>query len=603
MAGKIVVLPEALVRRIAAGEVIERPASIVKELVENSLDANATEISVTLSKGGNQSIRVTDNGEGIHPEDVPLAFSRHGTSKISGFEDLYRVHSFGFRGEALPSIASVSHLEIITRRHEDDFGTKAVFESGEMKECISTGCAPGTSVTVSSIFESVPVRRKFLKSDIAEQGYCLDWITRLALSRTEVRFNVSTGARSDWNIPAARDLSERLALTLGRDARAQMVPASGQKNNLSLSGFVSRPEFSRSNATQIYLYVNGRFVRDHFLNHAVMTAYRRIIEPRRYPMAVLFLHLPTEDVDVNVHPTKMEVRFRNPREIYGLIVEALTRAIGVGFSNAPSVGLEDKTLGFESRVQEAMRKYRISSGAGKSFFQPADRINRDQSFVPEGSTMPAVPISTPFETCERDDGLFDVGSSFMSLRYLGQVAGTYLVFEGREGLTLIDQHAAHERVLFEKLRRQADQQKPQGQRLLLPEVISLPPRELSLLLEVMPIFADVGIELELFGGDSVVVKSMPLLIADADAGSLIVDVLSECVRPQANLPLVEKRDKIFASLACRAAVKANNPLTPAEVENLCRDLDSFPGISTCPHGRPIRISFSKTELEKMFKRR
>jgi DNA mismatch repair protein MutL len=608
MAGKIKILPENLTHRIAAGEVIERPASIVKELLENSLDAGATEISVELEGGGLKSIRVADNGEGIEPDDVPLAFSRHATSKITQFDDLYRVHSFGFRGEALPSIASISHIEIATRRAVNNFGTRAVFETGQMKECTQTGCPEGASIAVSHIFDPVPVRRKFLKSEMVEQGYCLDWITRLALARPEVRLRVSTGGRKILNIPAAKDLSERIALTMGQDFRGQMVSASGDKGGFSLRGFVSLPQFTRSNATQIYIYVNGRFVKDSFLHHAVMTAYRRIIEPRRYPMVVMFLTAPTEDVDVNVHPTKMEVRFRSPREIYGLTVEALTAAIGV-----KSADKQEGSLKFEgmhslygTRVEEAIRRYQIQSGAGKLFFKP--KPEEAAYFVGDAFPPPVGPIpvgpQTGGDDSSREESL-EKASYFTDLRYLGQVAGTYLVFEGEDGLVLMDQHAAHERVLFEKLRRQANDEKHKGkgQRLLMPEVISLAPRELSFLLDVMPILVDVGMEVEPFGSDSVVVKSVPLLIADADVRSLIADLLNECMQPGGDISLREKKDKIFASLACRAAVKANHPLSIAEVESLCRSLDGFPGISTCPHGRPIKIFFSRLDLEKMFKRR
>lgn len=608
MAGKIKILPETVTHRIAAGEVIERPASIVKELLENSLDAGATQLSVELEGGGLRLIRIADNGEGIDPDEVPLAFSRHATSKIAQFDDLYRVHSFGFRGEALPSIASISHIEITTRRAGNDFGIRAVIETGEMKECTQAGCPEGTSIAVSNIFGPVPVRRKFLKSEMVEQGYCLDWITRLALARPEVRLRVSTGGRKILNIPAAKDLSERIALTMGQDFRGQMGPASGEKGGFSLHGFVSLPQFTRSNATQIYIYVNGRFVKDFFLNHAVMTAYRRIIEPRRYPMVVMFLTVPTEDVDVNVHPTKMEVRFRRPREIYGLIVEALTAGIGVKSADGQEVPRRYESVNpmYGTRVEEALRRYQIQSGAGKLFFRPKEDEARYSVRENLSPTVPPLPVLSQIagDDSSRAESI-ESGLYFTGLRYLGQVAGTYLVFEGEDGLVLLDQHAAHERVLFEKFRRQAsdEMQKGRGQRLLMPEVISLPSRELSFLRDAMPILLDVGMEVEPFGSDSVVVKSVPLLIADADVRALIADLLNESLQPGADIPLSERKDKIFASLACRAAVKANHPLSIAEVEGLCRSLDGFPGISTCPHGRPIKISFSRLELEKMFRRR
>ncbi|MBW6486353.1 MAG: DNA mismatch repair endonuclease MutL [Syntrophobacterales bacterium] len=646
MSNKIIILPETLTHRIAAGEVIERPASIVKELVENSLDAGATELAVELEKGGTQSIRVTDNGEGMGPDDILLAFSRHATSKITQFDDLYSVRSFGFRGEALPSIASIARVEITSRPAERPFGARLVIEEGELKEQSEAGCPVGTSILVTSIFEPIPVRKKFLKGDMTEQGYCLDWITRLALARPDIRIQMSANGKTKLNIPAARDLSERIALTMGADFREQLVETSQEKNGASVYGFVSRPEFTRSNATQMYIYVNGRFVKDSFLSHAVMTAYRRLIEPRRYPLAVIFVDVPAGEVDVNVHPTKMEVRFRNPREIYGLIVETLGEAIGVGFAEKGGSAAYNRTDNrtavvapgsYNDRVEEALKRYRISSGTQKLYFGGQPGLSSETpSFFPERQTHPAVDDerapamserpaalselskmpaglmgindSTPEQPRENvpDEGDAAVGEHyFTNLLYLGQVEGTYLVFAGEEGLVIIDQHAAHERVLFEKMRRQAEAAKERGagQRLLLPEVISLPPRELSLLVEAIPILADVGMEIEPFGGDSVVVKSVPAFFADSDVRTMIADLLSECGGVDKNIPLLERRDRIFSSLSCRGAIKANQRMSAAEAESLCRELDRFPGIATCPHGRPLKIAFSKYALEKLFKRR
>jgi DNA mismatch repair protein MutL len=594
--GKIIVLPETLTHRIAAGEVIERPASIVKELLENALDAGATEISVELEKGGCQTIRVIDNGEGIAPEDAPLAFARHATSKIEVFEDLYRVRSFGFRGEALPSIASISRVEMVTCRGGSAAGTRIVIEGGAIQEQTETGCPAGTSIEVTRIFEPVPVRRKFLKGDMTEQGYCLDWITRLALAKPGIRLRVSAGGRTLMNVPAAKDLAERIALTLGRDFWGQLIPAAGKMDGVVLDGFVSRPEFTRSSAAQIYLYVNGRFVKDYLLNHAVMTAFRRIIEPRRYPAAVLFLDVPPGEVDVNVHPTKMEVRFRNPRGIYALIVEALNGAIGAG---VPAVergaGLSAASSGYAVRVEEALKRYRIPSGPDKLFFgrQP---VSRPETLL----QPPARTHDFRMETERQEEKRL-----FSDLVYLGQAVGTYLVFAAEEGMVLIDQHAAHERILFEGLKKRAveRQERTPGQRLLLPEVISLPPRDLSFLIESIPILEEAGMEVEAFGGDSVVVKAIPGFLSDAEARTLIGDLIGECMEGDSGLPLTERREKIFTALACRAAIKANRGMSGPEVESLCRDLDALPGASTCPHGRPLTIVISTEELEKRFKRR
>ena len=594
MSGKIVILPETLTNCIAAGEVVERPASIVKELLENALDAGTTELTVDLEKGG-ASIRVTDNGEGIAREDVSLAFSRYATSKIGSFEDIYRIHSFGFRGEALPSIASISRVEMATRQVSSPAGTRAIVEGGEVKEISDIGCPVGTSILVSRIFDPVPVRRKFLKSDMTEQGYCMDVITRLALMQPAVKIRVSVGGRLVLNIPAVPDLSERIALTLGQDFRGQMIPAAGESDGVRLQGFVSRPEFTRTGATQMYLYVNRRFVRDYLLNHAVMTAYRRLIEARRYPAVVLGLDVAPEDVDVNVHPAKMEVRFRNPRGIYALIVESLSRAIGAGLipgiaGTAVSSGAGGS--GYASRVEDALKRYRVSTGSEKLFFA-GPSVKKEE---------PAIPPPLAQEEPRQSEPAGDQ-HCFSDLHYIGQTAGTYLIFTGAEGMVLVDQHAAHERVLFERLRRQEQGEKAVGQRLLLPEVVSLPPQDRVFLTEVAPILEETGMEVEPFGGDSVVIKTIPAFLSHTEARTLLLDLLNECTENDRSLPLQERREKIFTALACRGAIKANRTVTDQEVAGLCRELDALAHAATCPHGRPLAVSIPVVELEKMFKRR
>ncbi len=595
MSGKIVVLPETLTNCIAAGEVVERPASIVKELLENALDAGATEITVDLEKGGS-SIRVTDNGEGIAPEDVPLAFARYATSKIGSFEDIYRIHSFGFRGEALPSIASISRVEMVTRRVLSPAGTRVIVEAGEVKEISDAGCPVGTSIFVSRIFEPVPVRRKFLKSDTTEQGYCMDVITRLALMQPAVKIRVSVGGRPVMNIPAVPDLSERIALTLGQDFRGQLIQAEGESEGVRLQGFVSRPEFTRSGATQMYLYVNRRFVKDYLLNHAVMTAYRRLIEARRYPAVILGLEIAPGDVDVNVHPAKMEVRFRNPRGIYALITDALSNAIGAGLTPGAAEAAGPSGAGpsgYASRVEEALKRYRVSSGPEKLFFSGPSTVKRDEPANPPAIVREEIGRTEP--STER--------YGFSDLLYIGQAAGTYLIFTGEKGMVLVDQHAAHERVLFEKLRRRAQGEKAVGQRLLLPEVVSLPPGDIVFLTESAPILEEAGMEVEPFGGDSIVIKAIPAFLSHTEARTLVLDLLSECAGADRDLPLQEKREKIFTALACRGAVKANRNMTGPEVAELCRELDAIPHAATCPHGRPLAVSISVADLEKMFRRR
>ena len=376
------------------------------------------------------------------------------------------------------------------------------------------------------------------------------------------------------------------------------------REGVSLTGFVSRPAYTRSSAAQIYLYVNGRFVKDYLLNHAVMTAYRRIIEPRRYPAAVLRLELPPEELDVNVHPAKLEVRFRNPREIYGLIVETLGRVIGAGVAPGSSLATGRPAQGpggYLARVDEALKRYRVSGGQEKLFFGGLP-TRRDEASPPVPPPSPAVPPAP--QPVPEPAPAATAGSRFAALTYLGQVAGTYLLFAGAAELWLVDQHAAHERILFERLKAAARAGgPPAGQRLLLPEVVSLAPRDFAFISEAVPLLAETGMEVEAFGGDSVIVKALPAFLPPLEAQQLLRDLLTDCGEADRRLPLLERREKILTALACRGAVKANRPLTGPEAAALCRDLDGMPGALTCPHGRPLALRLSLAELERWFKRR
>ena len=327
MEKRISVLSREIADKIAAGEVIERPASIVKELLENAFDAGADDIVINLEEGGKKSIRISDNGTGIDSRDVAVAFKRHATSKIRALDDLYTLNSFGFRGEALPSIAAVSDMEILTRRHGDISGTRAVVEKSVIREIAEIGCPEGTVVLVKNIFDAIPVRRKFLKKDAIEQGYCIDTITRLALAHPGVKIKVTTGTRTVLNIPKTGEAAEKIALVLGLDFKEKMLPVQSSRNGVRITGFVSRPDFARSSSKGTYFYVNRRYIRDHLITHAVISAYRGRMEPRRYPAAVLFIEMPPGEVDVNVHPAKTEVRFRDSKTVYEAVLEALAMVL------------------------------------------------------------------------------------------------------------------------------------------------------------------------------------------------------------------------------------------------------------------------------------
>jgi DNA mismatch repair protein MutL len=605
VAGKIIVLPESLSSKIAAGEVVERPSSILKELLENAVDAGATDVTIELEKGGCGSIKVVDNGEGIENIDVPRAFERFATSKIYQFDDIYKVRSYGFRGEALPSIAAVSRVEMVTRKQPALSGTRVIIEAGQVKTVTDTGCPVGTSILVSHIFDSVPVRKKFLKKEMTEQGYCMDVMTRIALSRPEIKMRVLAHGREIFNIPAARDIFERVSLVLGTDFMDHMVSVKGVKGSITLTGLASKPEYTRSGAKHLYYYVNKRFVRDYLLNHAVMTAYRRLIEAKRYPAVIMFVDFPPEDVDVNVHPAKMEVRFRNPKEVYDSIVETLATALA---NIAPVSSGERGPMmpdDYSKRVREALKRYTISSGTGKLFFNKGVR----DSVMPEPITGKGQEkgVTQLHRLSEESHGEQEISCerlNFTDLEYIGQITGTYLAFSSPAGLTLIDQHAAHERILFDKLKKgsSAPGEKVISQRLLMPELVSLTHGEYGTLMEYAKVFEDAGIEVEHFGEKTVIVKSVPAMLSHSEPKELFFEILEEFSKTERSLGLEERKEKMFALLACKGAVKANQKLSESEVAMLCRDLDATLFSSTCPHGRPVFISFTIRDMERMFKR-
>ena len=596
MSKRIVVLSEEIANKIAAGEVVERPASIVKELLENSIDAGATDIRVELEKGGCQSIKVIDNGSGIEHEDVPLVFERHATSKIYHFEDIFSVASFGFRGEAMPSIASVARVELLTRRKNDLSGTKATLEAGAIKEVAPAGCPEGTQIAVTKIFANVPARRKFLKTEATEQGLCLDVITRLALAHPEVRFKVLVNGKEMFSAPEVHDVAQRISMVMGDDFSAHCILVDAQKDNLSLTGFISRPEFTKSNSKSIYLFVNKRFIRDNSVTHAVLSAYRQIIEPRRYPAAVLFLDMPPENVDVNVHPAKMEVRFKDARSVYDLV----SRTISQNLAEA-----ETSKGNFIYRLAPKEKKNISFSAPSVRETQPRSfglfsRQNLQQAIHEDLLRRPVVQKS--MDTIAGDHIPANETISFTGMRYVGQYADTYLIFEGEGSLVLLDQHAAHERIILEKLKKSAGG-KVVSQSLLMPEIVNLTPGQITLYSDYVDFLREIGLEIEIFGRDAIAVKAVPVTLSQVKISEMISDIADQLGDQNQTPSLLERREKILASLACRAAIKANRVLSNEEVAALCRDLEATPFNLTCPHGRPITINFSLSEIERMFKRK
>ncbi len=602
MPGTIHLLPEDLTSRIAAGEVVERPASIVKELLENSLDAGATDVLVVLEGGGAVSIRVVDNGTGIDPGEAPLAFQRYATSKIDRFEDLWSVRSFGFRGEALPSIASVARVEMTTRTRPQPAGTRIVVQDGEILEVSEAGGAPGTTLFVSRIFEAVPVRKKFLRSEKTEQGACLDVVLRIALAHPRVRIRVTASGRDLLNLPATEDPAERNALVLGPDFAGECVALSGAAGGLSLTGFISRPERTRSSTRQMLFFVNGRYVRDALIHRAVMTACRRRIETRRYPSSLLFLEMAPAEVDVNVHPAKMEVRFRKPGEVFQHVHDAVELALS-GYSPVISEGSSPSCGTFRpfpgtGRVEEALRRYMIRTEEGDTPDGGTRGIPpAGPSYRPSGSDRPAeyVPLVPEIPTG---------GEPGTAYEYIGQAAGTYLLFGTADGLMIVDQHAAHERILYERLRRRERDRPPESQQLLIPEVVALPRKEVRFLVENASTLEETGVFLEPFGGDALVVKSLPAFLEAGDIRSFLLDLAEEVGgEAPSGKGISTLRDRMLVFMSCRGAVKARQDMSRQEALALLSALGDEPQAATCPHGRPVVVRFGAADLEKLFHRR
>ena len=623
----IAVLNEDVANQIAAGEVVERPASILKELLENALDAGATDLVIELEQGGCKAIRITDNGEGMSGEDMVLAFQRHATSKIKSIDDIYNIISYGFRGEALPSIASIATIEMISRRKGSLVGHRLVMDGGKKESLTETGAPEGTSLRVFNIFDRIPARKKFLKSVSTEQSACMDILTRLSLSRLDVRIKVISNNREILYVPQTSNLAERLPMLLGEDTAAAMIPVGGENEGVRVTGFITRPDYSRANAKGYYLFVNGRFVKDHLISHAVMTGYRRVLPEKRYPSLVFFIAMPPGDVDVNVHPAKTEIRFRNPQDVYASVVEAVTTAVsssspGISAGAEKDTGNQGNEEGsYQHRIGEALKRYNLVTGRKKpvfvareagfkrepkenpSFWEPSLRKGHHgggfSSFTAIRESPPAVAAFPDLPPTDPDPS---PAFSFRRLVYRGQIGGTYLVFSADDLLLLMDQHAAHERILFEKLRKADGEKEGFSQPLLVPEILSLSPAEYDQFSHSIPLLREMGIEIEPFGGHDMAVKSIPALLSSLSPKTFVFDLVAEIMEQGKAISPVVLKNKAYAMMACKGAVKANHRLTEEEAAALCEQMDQTPSNATCPHGRPVYVSYSVDDLGKLFKR-
>jgi DNA mismatch repair protein MutL len=572
----IKILPENVSSTIAAGEVVERPASVVKELAENSLDAGAKAIQISTEEGGKLLIEVVDDGSGIAQAEVLLAVARFATSKLQTAQDLFAIDTLGFRGEALSSIAAVSRLEMITRAQGEEVGSKLNVNGGDIKPLSTIGSAPGTVMRVRDLFYNVPARRKFLKTENTERRWITRFVSRYALAYPHVRFELQQEGRSLLNTSGKGDPREVLTEVFGLETARQMIsipPSAGAE--ISVSGFVGPPELNRSNRRELTFFVNGRWVQDSSLSAAVLQAYHTLLMVGRYPIAVLFLQVHPEQVDVNVHPTKSEIRFREPDRVFAVIQRAI-RATLMGHTSPVRVDF-----------QSTWSREGTSSRPGA--------ISADWGFAAESSFDPSV--SRPLSL----QGVLPSGTIPL-LRAVGQIGAAYLVAEGPDGLYLVDQHAAHERILFEKMMAEREAGALESQILLETQTIEFSHSEAALLEENLKALQELGFVIEPFGERSFQLRAVPSLVTGKDPLFALRSVVEEFEENEE--PLADAlEDRLAARICKRVAIKAGQVLSFAEQRQLLRDLESCSMPRTCPHGRPTMIHLSVDALERQFGRR
>jgi DNA mismatch repair protein MutL len=597
-------LPDLLINQIAAGEVIERPASALKELLENSLDAGATEVTVQMEGGGVKLLRVRDNGSGIAAADLPGALMRHATSKIVTLDDLQRVSSMGFRGEALASMASVAQVLLTSRNAEAAHAWQILAVDGTLNKASPAAHAQGTSVEMRELYFNTPARRKFLKTEGTEFAYCEEVFKRIALSRPEVAFTLQHNTRVVWQLPA-QTLQLRLAALLGTEFSQSAVNVDRQAADLRLYGMTSQPAYSRATRDAQYFFVNGRFVRDKVLAHALRQAYQDILHHQRHPAFVLFLSMPPEQVDVNVHPAKIEVRFRVSQIVHQFVFHSLHQTL------SPPVAGPEANSGTEADLTFAGYPESVTSTTPPDSRQPVNdsSLRFRQLNMPYGAAQQLAAYRLwEAQTGELAINLNEAAASAGGkienpLGYaLAQLSGIYILAQNQQGLIVVDMHAAHERIVYEKLKTAFDQQQMPTQPLLIPVSFSAATLEVAIAEEEQGALAKLGFEIAPLSPTRLAVRSMPAMLRQAHAEVAAREVLQELREFGATRVLTERRNQLLATLACHSAVRANQQLTLPEMNNILREMERTERSGQCNHGRPTWFQISLHELDSMFMR-
>lgn len=595
--GIIKILPDDVISKIAAGEIVERPSSVVKELIENSLDAKSSNIKITLRSGGKKFISVEDDGIGMNNDDALLCLERHATSKISSAADILNIKTLGFRGEALPSISTVSKFSLTTKERQQLCGVEIKIEGGVIKKVSETGCPEGTLIEVKNLFYNTPPRLKFLKKIETELSNVLDVIQRHAVVRYDVCFEVVHNDKTILNLSSQDSMYSRLNEIF---PRAQLHEVSAESSGVIIHGFLSGPEETRSSTYKMYCYVNKRPVKDKLLTRSVISSFGRVLEKGRFPQGVLFIDIPSSEVDINVHPTKNEVRFHLPYQVSELIGSAISTML----ENAPWIKAYESAPGSSRQFlrSDYSGKSQIHSSAN-SYIQKEDIVNVLKDNNADYTLHKRLDSENKDLANEynNQDNFLDKGF-FGSLNIIGQINNLYIVCESDKGMILIDQHAAHERVNYEKFKKQFQNSSLQTQKFLFPQVLELSIHESTMLDDNIELFADMGFELEKFGDWSYLLRSSPAILKNGDWFKIIIDVLGELKENEEEKSMSEKVDHLIATVACHKSVTANQYLEKEKLEFLLDELDKTDLPHFCPHGRPVSKEFTYGEMAKLFKR-
>ena len=577
--GAIRILSEQVASQIAAGEVVERPASVVRELLDNSIDAASNRITVRMEAGGKRLIRVSDNGIGMERDDLLLCLERHATSKIKSASDLATVNTLGFRGEALPSISSVSRLAITSRPADQLVGYRLKVEGGKLKGIEETGTPAGTIIEVKNLFYNIPARKKFLKTTKTEADHIIQTINRMALPFVDIHFRLDEDGRTIINLAASQDERNRLSALLGGKVAAAMEEVCDESAEITIKAYLAPPEMSRSRGDKILIYANRRYIRDRSLTRAIIEGYGQRLMKGRYPQAVVFIAMPPSLMDLNVHPTKQEVRFSQQRSLYQRLVASIQSALGQKY-HVPWDGLDSR-----ERFQPQERFQRGELPAGFDMAEPAPEYTWEAT----GTTL-------------EGDGQAPGGAlTKEGPQVLGQLRNTYILCQTSEGLLMVDQHAAHERIVYETLQKSLKESRVEIQPFLIPYKVELPPREGRILQDGIDALKELGLEIEHFGGGTFLLRSVPTILLDAQWEELVGDLIS-MLAEEKDIRNEEALDRFLTISACHGAIRAGQRMSQSEMTLLLDQLEDTDLPTNCPHGRPVTKKFSFYEIEKMFKR-